>query len=79
LDGSQITSQHDFKKEAIEYFQNISKAQDNLSIIQQLDVIRVYPRIFSEEGLKIVDLVLLSEVLITMKGFVVSQSPGPDG
>jgi hypothetical protein len=45
-----------------------------------LDVIRVYPRIFSEEeGHKIADPVLLSEVLTTLKGFVVSKSPGPDG
>jgi len=59
------------------YFWNIFKAQENLSIIQQLDVIRVYPRIFSEEeGKKIVDHVLISKVLTTLTGFVVSKSSG---
>jgi hypothetical protein len=80
LDGSLITSQQDFKKEAIGYSQNIFKAQENLSSIQQLDVIRVYPRIFSEEeGKKIADLVLLSKVLTTLKGFDVSKSSSLNG
>jgi hypothetical protein len=80
VDGSKITSQQDLKKEAIGYFWNIFKDQENLSISKQLEVIKAYPRIFSEEeGHRIADLVTISEVLSTLKGFVVSKSPGPDG
>ena len=45
-----------------------------------MPVIKEYPRIFSEEeGLRIVDLVTLYEILTTLKGFIVSKSLGPDG
>jgi hypothetical protein len=79
-DGSKITSQHALKKEAIGYFQNIFKTHENLSISNQLEVIRAYPRIFSDEkGLRIAHPVTISEVLSTLKGFVDSKIPGPDG
>jgi hypothetical protein len=68
------------EQEAIIYFQNIFKAQENLSIVHQLEVIQAYPRLFSmEEGKNIADLFPLSEVFSTLKGFVVSKSLGPDG
>jgi len=42
-----------------------------------LAIIRAYPRILSEEeGLRIADLVTISEVLSTLKGFDASKSPG---
>jgi hypothetical protein len=79
-DGSVVTSQQGIQKEAIGYFQNLFKAQENLTISNQLAVIKEYPRIFSEEeGLKVVEPVTLSELLATLKGFTVSKSPGPDG
>jgi hypothetical protein len=79
-DGSVATKQKDLEKEVVTYFEKMFKAQEDLSIIKQLEVIQTYPRLFSvEEGKKIVDPVLLPEVLSTLKGFANSKSPGPDG
>jgi hypothetical protein len=76
-DGSLVTSQKELEKEVVVYFRNIFKAHEHLSIVHQLEVIQAYPRLFSvEEGKIIVDHVLLSEVLATLKGFVVSKSLG---
>ena len=44
-----ITCNQGLQKEAVGYFQNIFKAQENLSISDQLEVLRNYPRMFSEE------------------------------
>jgi hypothetical protein len=79
-DGTIITNNLELQKEAVDYFQNVFKAQDNLAISDQLAVLRNYPRMFSvEEGLRLVEPVTLAEILTTLKGFKVSKSPGPDG
>jgi hypothetical protein len=48
-DGTVITCNQGLQKEAVGFFQNIFKAQENLSISDQLAVLRNYPRMFSEE------------------------------
>jgi hypothetical protein len=78
--GSVATSQKELEEEVVVFFRNNYKAQENLSIVHQLEVIQAYPRIFSlEEGKRIVDHVQLSEVLATLKGFSTSKSLGSDG
>jgi mannosylglycoprotein endo-beta-mannosidase len=79
-DGTSVASQNGLQNKSLGYFQSLFKSQKNLTISNQLTVIRAYPRIFSkEEGQKIVDPVTLPELLSTLKGFTVSKSPGPDG
>jgi hypothetical protein len=64
----------------VDYFQNVFKARDNISISDQLVVLRNYPRMFSEEeGSRLAEPVTLAEILKTLKGFKVSKSLGPDG
>jgi hypothetical protein len=61
-------------------FQNIFKTKENLSISNQLEIIRAHPRIFFEkEGLRIADPVTIFEVLSTLKGFAASKIHGLDG
>jgi len=55
------------------------KAQENLSIVHQLEIIQVYPCLFSKEGRIVVDLVSLSDVQSTLEGFSVSKCPSPNG
>jgi hypothetical protein len=60
-DGTVINCSHELKEEAVVFFQNIFKAQEDLTITNQLVVLRHYPRIFSEEeGKKVVDPVTLA-------------------
>jgi hypothetical protein len=64
----------------VDYFQTVFKAQKNIAITDQLDILRNYPRMFSEEeGVRLAEPVTLEELLKTLKGFKVSKSPGPDG
>jgi hypothetical protein len=75
-----ITCNQGLQKEAVGFLQNIFKAQENLSISDQLAVLRNYPRmILEEEGHKVVELITLAEILSTLKGFSASKSPGLDG
>jgi len=68
-----------YKRKPLDIFQNLFKAQENLTISKQLAIIKEYPRIFSEEaGLRIVDLVTIYELLATLKGFIVSKISGSD-
>jgi len=79
-DGTMIASNQGLQKEAVGDFRNIFKAQANLSISDQLAVLRNYPRMFSEEeGLRLDDQITLAEILSTLKGFIASKSLGPDG
>ena len=80
VDGTTIAKQGDLEKEAYAYFKNAYKAQGDLSIISQLELIQKYPRMFGEEaGNKLFDPVSLKEIHTTLKGFELSKSPGPDG
>jgi hypothetical protein len=79
-DGTVITCSHEIEEEAVGFFQNIFKAHENLTITNQLVVLRHYPRMFSEEeGKKVADPVTLAEIISTLKGFKSSKSPGSDG
>jgi len=79
-DGTLVSRQQDLEKETLNYFQNMFKAWENLSIFHQLEVIQVYPRLFyEEEGQMVADLVSFSEVQSALEGFSVSKSLGPDG
>jgi hypothetical protein len=79
-DGTIITNSSDLQKEAVDYFQDMFKAQDNLAITDQLVVLRNFPRMISEaEGNSIIEPVSLAEILKTLKGFNSSKIPGPDG
>ena len=80
MDGTTIAKQGDLEKEAYAYFKNAYKAQGDLSIISQLELIQKYPRMFGEEaGNKLFDPVSLKEIHTTLKAFELSKSPGPDG
>jgi hypothetical protein len=46
VDGSITTIQKDLEKEVVGYFPNIFKEHEHLFIVQQLEVIQTYPRIF---------------------------------
>jgi hypothetical protein len=48
-DGSVATKKKYLEKEGVSYFEKMFKAQENISIIQQLEVIQTYPRLFSVE------------------------------
>ena len=75
VDGTTITKQGDLEKEAYAY-----KAQGDLSIISQLELIQKYPRMFGEEaGNKLFDPISLKETHTTLKGFELSKIPGRDG
>jgi hypothetical protein len=64
----------------VDYFQNVFKAQNNIYISYQLDVLRNYPRMFSkEEGSRLSKRVTLAKILKSIKGFKVSKSLGPNG
>jgi hypothetical protein len=79
-DRTIISNKIDLQKEVVNYFHNIFKAQNDLAISNQLAVLRNYPRLFTEEeGIRLVDLVTLAEILTTLKGFKHSKSPGSDG
>jgi hypothetical protein len=66
--------------EVVGYFQNIYKAQPNVCIIDQLEIIKNYPRMFTEEdNIRVCEQVTSVEILKTLKGFKGSKSPGPDG
>jgi hypothetical protein len=79
-DGTMMTCNQGLEEEVVGFFQNIFKAQENLTITNQLAVLRHYPRMFSEEeGNKIEELVTLEEIIYTLKGFSASKRPGSDG
>jgi hypothetical protein len=79
-DRTVITCNQGLEEEAVGFFQNIFKAQENLTITNQLAVLRHYPRIFSEEeGHKVAEHVTLAEILSTLKGFSALKSPRPNG
>ena len=48
-DGPIISNTPDLHKEVVDYFQTILKAQNNIVISDQLDILRNYPRMFSQE------------------------------
>jgi hypothetical protein len=79
-DGTVPTNQKDSEKEVVTYFGNLFKCQEDILIIKQLEVLQNYPRLFlEEEGKSIVEPVLFSEVLSTLKGFAKSKNLGRDG
>lgn len=79
-DGTVITCSHELKEEGVIFFQNIFKVQEDLTITNQLVVLRHYPRMFlEEEGKKVADHVTLAEILSTLIGFKSSKSSRPDG
>jgi hypothetical protein len=48
-DGTMISSNKGLQREVIVFFQNIFMAQPNLSISDQLAILRNYPRMFTKE------------------------------
>ena len=79
-DGSVVYKQEDLEKEAFTYFNSVYKKQDNLTIVAQMELIRRYPRMFGDlEGGRLFAPVSLDEILVTLKAFDTSKSPGPDG
>jgi hypothetical protein len=79
-DGTMISSNQDLQKEAVGFFRNIFLAHPNLSITDQLAILRNYPRMFTEEDSQRLTLPVTStEVLSILKGFKASKSHGPDG
>jgi len=55
-----ITCNHELEEEAVGFFQNILKAQENQTITNQLTVLKHYHRMFTkEEGNKVADSITL--------------------
>ena len=79
-DATILAKQGKIEMAAFSYFKSSYKAQGDLSIISQMDLIQKYPRMFDEvDGHKLYDPVTLKEIHNTLKGFEHSKSPGPDG
>ena len=55
-DGTLISSNQDLQKEAVGFFRNIFLAHPNLAIIDQLAILRNYPRMFIKEDSQILTL-----------------------
>jgi hypothetical protein len=75
-----VNEQKVLESEVFTDFEKMVKAQEDISIIKNLEVIQTYPSFcLVEEGKNIADPVLLPKVLSTIKGFSNSKSLGPHG
>jgi hypothetical protein len=79
-DGNVISSDQGLQLEAVDFFQQLYKAQPNLDITDQLAVLKNYPRMFSvEDSCRMFEPVTSAEIMSTLKRFKASKSPGLDG
>jgi hypothetical protein len=79
-EGRVHTGQKNLQQATMGYFKELYSEQGNLSIINQLNVVRRYPRFFSDEETRTMDSqVTLDEIKKVLEDFEKSKSPGPDG
>ena len=78
--GNLVTDQDSIKERDISYFSGLYKDPKNANIIDQLEVLKLYPTMFNEEECSQLGRPIgLSEVEHTLKAFAKDKIPGPNG
>jgi hypothetical protein len=79
-EGKVHLGQEDIKREAKRHFSSFYKASDQNSIVDQVELVRMYPRLVTEEDINTIEIVVTKEeVLDVLKGMAKEKSLGPDG
>jgi hypothetical protein len=72
--------QEAIKMEAKRFFSSFYQESTQNSIVDQVESVRLYPRLVSDEDIIILEKVVTKEeVLEVLKGFTKDKIPGPDG
>jgi len=78
--GVSHTGQEAIKTEATEFFKSFFNDTGQNSIVNQINIVRMYPTFVREEEQSLLEQVVTKdEILGILKGFTKDKSPGHDG
>jgi hypothetical protein len=77
-EGQVHLGQEAIKREAKRHFSSFYKASDQNTIVDQVELVRMYPRLVTEEDINTIEIVVTKEEIFhVLKGMAKEKSLGP--